>query len=86
MEVFSTDDTLCPIESYQATGLQSGITTGNNCPIVPDSSDPCRKVIADTSILGVYVVIFKVKATGGNEVNSSPITISVICPTNVVIS
>ena len=86
MEAFTTDDVNCPIEIYQASGLQSGITVGTNCPSVPDSSGPCRNLRVDTGNLGDYVIIFKIKAKGGNEVNSSPITISVNCPNTISIS
>ena len=42
---FTTDDSNCPIESYEATNLSNGIKTGLACPTPPNLIAPCRKLI-----------------------------------------
>ena len=66
VEQFTSGNSNCPIESYEATDLSTGITASTFCP-VPNSSVSCRQVIIDLSIKGTHVIKFKVKAKGGSE-------------------
>ena len=84
--LFTTDDSLCPIESYEAINLVSGIISAHSGCSSPDLSNPCRRVRTDTSQIGVYVVKFKVKAKGSSEIESSSITITIYCPSTVGIT
>jgi hypothetical protein len=85
MEDFITGDPNCPIESYQAMNLGVGITTHSGCT-VPSNSNPCKQLITDISIVATYVITFKIKVEGGNEVDSSPITVTVTCPNTITIT
>jgi hypothetical protein len=83
IEEFTTSDSRCPIEGYQVIGLVNGVWADPDCPSIPDSSVSCRKVYVDKAIIGDYELKFKIKAKGGNEVDSSIINIAVRCSSEV---
>ena len=69
--IISTDNPACPIESYAVTALVSGITQPG-CPSPADSSDACRKVSVDRSVVQDYSPItFTATAKGGKTKISS---------------
>ena len=81
---FSTVNNIdCPIESYKATGLVSGISADPACPVIADTSVACRSIIIDKSKVKTYRIKFKIKARGGSERDSSPIVVSVACASSV---
>ena len=88
---FSTVNNIkCPVESYEAVNLGNLLVnnTGNGISsdlTSPCDSDGCRTVLTDSSILGIYIIRFKVIANGGNIRDSDDITISVICSKNIEI-
>jgi hypothetical protein len=82
---FTTDDPKCPIESYQATGLSSGITADPACSSTSKTSAACKSVIVDITKLGTFDVKFIIKAKGDNQIESSSIMIAEVCPSSLKI-
>ena len=83
---FTTDDANCPIDRYLVQDLVTGITADTACSGMILNGPACRSAIIDQTILGVYTIKFKVRAKGGNEVDSSPITLSIVCSDAVVLT
>jgi hypothetical protein len=87
MLAFTTNDVNCPVESYQLSVIPSGTKSAYACPTIPDDNLYCRRAwIQDISIIADYVVKFKIKAKGGNEIETGAIKLSVVCSTAVVVT
>ena len=80
----------CPVKSYEAVNLENllvnNVGNGISSDLAsPCDSDGCRTVLTDSSILGTYIIKFKVTAKGDNIRYSDDVIISVICSENIEI-